>query len=230
MTRVRFVEKGLADLLRTAAVAGALAIGSVLVAGTVTPASANAITYSLTTDDCTGTCGTAPFGTVTVSSISTTEVSVDLTLKAGEVFATGGAGDALLFDITGDPSITVSGLTSGFTATSTASGQSIHADGTGSWDYSIDCTGCGHGTSPPQFSGPLDFDVTVAGGITPASFVKNGNSLFFATDIGGTNGKTGDVAAPTGVPVTPSVPEPASVAILGVGMFALGLIRRRRTQ
>src|SRR5271163_4992061 len=126
MTRVRFAGKGLADLLRTAAVAGALAIGSVLVAGTVTSASANAITYSLTTDDCTGTCGTAPFGAVTVSSISATEVSVDLTLKSGEVFAVTGSGDALLFDITGNPSITVGGLTSGFTATSTASGQTIH--------------------------------------------------------------------------------------------------------
>jgi hypothetical protein len=228
MTRVRFAGKDLADLLRTAAVAGALAIGSVLVAGTVTSASANAITYSLTTDDCTGTCGTAPFGAVTLSSISATEVSVDLTLKAGEEFAVTGSGDALLFDITSNPSITVSGITSGFTATITTSGKTIHADGTGSWEYSIDCTGCGNGTSPPNLSGPLNFDVTVAGGVTPASFIKNGNLLFFATDIGGTNGKTGDVAAPIGVPVTAPVPEPASMAILGVGMFALGLMRRKR--
>ena len=126
-----------------------------VVVGTVTSASATIITYSLTVDDCSGgSCGTGPFGTVTVSSISSTEVSVNLTLAPGEIFATGGAGDALLFDLSGNPSITVSSLTSGFTATQTASGGSIHANGTGTWEYSIDCTGCGSGTSPPTFRPP----------------------------------------------------------------------------
>jgi hypothetical protein len=95
----------------------------------------------------------------------------------------------------------------------------IHADGTGNWQYGILCTtGCGNGTSPPQNSGPLNFDVTVAGGITPSSFIQNGNNLFFASDVGtGCNGtactSTGDVGAPTAVPV----PAPA----IGHGLLVL---------
>lgn len=207
---------------------GAAVAAAGLMAGTIaTPANATVLTYSLTSDFCTGTCGTAPFGTVTVSSISSTEVSVNLTLKAGEVFAQGGAGKSLLFDLAGNPSISVSNLTSMFTATSTASGKTIHADGSGSWEYSIDCTGCGSGTSPPTSSGPLNFDITVAGGINPSSFIQNGNLLFFATDIGGTNGKTGDVGASLAT-TTRSVPEPGALALVGGALVLFGLMRRRR--
>jgi hypothetical protein len=187
-----------------------------LVGSILAPASASTITYPLTSDFCSGGCGTPPFGAVTVSSISSTEVSVNLTLAPHEVFAVSGAGDALLFDLSGNPSINVSSLTFGFTATQTASGGNSHADGTGNWQYSIDCTGCGNGTSPPQLSGPLNFDVTVAGGIAPSSFIQNGSGLFFATDIGtGCNpscSATGDVGAPTAV-----VPAP----LIGHGLFVL---------
>ena len=196
-------------------------------AGLITTSSAETISYSLTSDDCTGGCGTSPFGTVTVSSISPTAVSVDLTLTAGELFAQTTAGDALLFDIVGNPSIVVSNLTPMFTATQTASGGNIHADGTGYWEYSIDCTGCGTGISSPTSSGPLQFDVTAAGGITPSSFVQNASGLFFATDIMGTTGHTGDVAAPAGDPFS-AVPEPTSVAILASSLLMLGLMRHKR--
>ncbi len=187
-------------------------------------ASASTLSYNLTT--CFFSCGTGPYGTVAVSSLSSTEVSVNLTLASGEVFATSGSGKTLLFDLQGNPSISVTNLTSGFAATSTASGQSLHADGTGTWQYWISCTLCGNGTSPPRDSGPVNFDVTVASGITPASFIENGYPLYFASDIGVPNGSgynTGDVGA------TSPVPLPATAWLLGSGLMVLaGTVRKRK--
>jgi hypothetical protein len=191
-------------------------------------------TFSLTQDFATGgPRGPGPYGAVKVTTISPTSVSVDLTLAAGEIFAVSGAGEALLFDIAANPAITVSGLTTGFTA-HVATGQSIHADGTGNWQYSIECTGCGNGTGAPRLSGPLDFVITLASGIKPSSFISNG-SVFFATDIGvpdahgnfGDN-STGDVGAPSSSGGIPT-PEPTSLVLVGSGLLGLSVIRRRTT-
>ena len=209
-----------------AMVAGLLITGASV--GFSSIASASTLTYNLTTNDCSSGCGSGPFGTVTVSSISSTEVSVNLTLAANEVFAVTGAGDALLFDLTGNPTISISNLTTGFSADRIASGGSIHAGGTGHWQYDIVCSGCGNGTSSPNLSGPINFDVTVAGGITPASFIQNDNSLFFATDIGVSNGRggysTGDVAAPS----VSATPLPAALPLFIGGLGMIGLLSRRR--
>jgi hypothetical protein len=231
MSKLRFKSLWIAALI-----GGAIAISYAPLA------SASVISYSLTTNDCSSGCGSGPFGTVTVSSLSTTEVSVDVTLASGNVFTGTNAGYALLFDITGNPLISVSGLTSGFTATNTAGsgGNALHADGTGYWEYAIGCTGCGNGASPPNLSGPINFDITVAGGITPASFIngssKNGgssitdpNGLFFATHIGVPDGMggfgTGDVGAPVGVT---AVPLPAAAWLLLSGLAGMGAMARRR--
>ena len=159
----------------------ALGVSALMLGFSYGPASAT--TFDLTKGS---TLGAGTYGNVDVETITSTEVSVTLTLTAGEVFAVTGAGDALNFDLTGNPDITaaISGLTSGFTATSTTSGQSIHSDGSGHWEYSIDCTSCGNGTSSPTLSGPLTFDITLAGGITAASFIANDDSNHFAADIG----------------------------------------------
>ena len=117
----------------------------------------------------------------------TNELSVTLSLTAGEVFASTGAGSALLFDILDDPALSVSGLTTGFSFHD----ASTHADGSGTWNSYIACDVCGSGTSPPQDSGPVSFILSVAGGtLAPSSFVTNGNYLF-ASDIGVPNGSGG---------------------------------------
>jgi len=68
--------------------------------------------FTLTLDGCTGTCGTAPFGTIQLVQTTPTLVTVTETLSAGERFAGTGAGDALEFNVLGP--ITINVLTSGF--------------------------------------------------------------------------------------------------------------------
>jgi hypothetical protein len=215
--------RGPAGLLVSAAM-----LFAVLTAVPLSAARADTLTFDLTQCFITGGCPTAgPYGTVTVSSVSSTEVSVDLQLTAGEVYniaGGNGAGKPLLFDITGDPVVTVTNLTSPFTFTRHLMTM---ADGTGQWDYFIGCStsSCGSGTSG-LVSADISFDVTLASGITPASFVQNANGFYFASDIGipsgGGNYVTGDVAAPPGA----AVPLPAAAWLLLSGLAGVAVFAR----
>ena len=177
--------------------------------------------YTLTQDGCTGTCGTAPFGTIDLAQTTSSLVTVTLTLTSGERFAGTGAGDALEFNLAGNPAITIGSITSGFGVGPSPDTASF----AGSFGYSVACTSCtgGKATNP---AGPLSFTVTSASGVTIADFIANSGGYFFASDIVGVNGNTGNVAALGNT--TPSVPEPSSLLLLGTGALGVaGLIRRR---
>jgi PEP-CTERM motif-containing protein len=172
--------------------------------------------YNLTVDDCSGGCGTSPFGTVELQQ-GTDSVLVTVKLLNGDQFINSGL-HAFTFDVGGAATIAVS--TTGFTADAPPPSGPYHQDGFGDFPYAIECgTACGPGGSSPGGS-TLIFTVNEAG-LTVSSFVSNG-SAFFTADILGTTGHTGPVGA------IAATPEPASMLLFGTGLLAIGTVVRRR--
>ena len=187
----------------------------------ILPASRATTIFTLTQDACTGTCGVSPFDTISLVQTTSTLVTVTETLAANERFVGGGAGDALEFNVVGP--ITIGGITPGFAIGPAPDMASAFGD----FLESVTCTACtGAGAGNPK--GPLTFTVTSATGVSISNFIANAGGFFFAADIVGNNGNTGNVAA-KGLSVTSSVPEPLSLSLVGVGLIGLGLLRRRRS-
>ena len=185
-------------------------------------ANASAVVYNL--GSCSG-CPAGPYGTITVTQIGVDTVSVSEQL-APNVFADTGAGAALGYTLS--LAVTISSLSSGFTA----AGSQTFA-GFGTFGSSIDCTGCGNGTSPPTYNA-LSFTLTGTG-LTTSSFLANSLGYVFASDIGIKDGSgnviwTGNVGATGGGGGGGGggqIPEPATYLLLGSGLIALPAVRRK---
>lgn len=196
-----------------------LSFGSLCLLSAAVSAHADTI-FTLTSDACSGGCGTAPFGTITLSQ-GASGVTVTEVLKAGETYAVTGAGKSLEFQLSG--AFTISGLTAGFLNTGAATASTF-----GSFNNSVECgpTICANGGKPTNYGGTLTFLVA---GATIADFIANGHPTYFTSDILGTSGNTGNVGANcAGVVTTSAVPEPSTLVFLGTGIAgAAGAIRRR---
>ncbi len=206
---------------------GLLAFAGLMLASQ--PAYADTQTFSLSVLDSASGVGTGPFGTVTVTENVGGTLTFTQTLFAGYRIHDGNANhNAFGFSIIGDPALTITGLTAGFTAISTTAGSDVAAPPFADFYTAIDCTtACGPGYGG-GFSAPLTFTVGAASALSLVSLrstVYGGNSIYFATDLVNANGNTGNIGATL---QRSAVPEPATWGMMLIGFVGIGVSLRRR--
>jgi hypothetical protein len=191
-----------------------------------------------TSDHCTGGCltGQANGGTVTVTDHQNGTLDFNILLSNGNLFVGSGFDASIGFNLVGNPSITYSGITPAAGWTIPGGPQSagvLHMDGTGNFEYGLDVAKNGFGNNTGS---SLKFSIA-AQGLDINDFEVNALGQFFAADIySGTTGNTGAVDLSAGLKINqqctgtcdPTVPEPASLAIFGVGLLGLGFVTAKR--
>ena len=208
----------------------ALLIGAAALAALAsTPASATVGTYSLSVADPAAGLGSGPYGTITVTENGDgTLTFVETLLNGFRIHGGNDNHDAAAFTIIGDPSLTISGLTAGFTTENLGPGTSDSEPPFGNFQTSIVCTtACGNGYDG-GFAGQLTFTVGAASALSLGSLgfnVYNGQNIYVTSDLVNANGLTGNVGAT--LVNTPSVPEPATWAMMLIGFGATGVAMRR---
>ncbi|HEV2362891.1 MAG TPA: PEPxxWA-CTERM sorting domain-containing protein [Caulobacteraceae bacterium] len=201
----------------------AAAAAAIMMAG----AAHSAVVYTINND----ICGCGATGTVTVAQEGANTVDVSVKFTAGSFNLAGGSKqhDAVAFDLSGITSLSFSdgvgtSTTPFFVPANPETAGSVAQDGAGDFQFVVSHT---KGNNGGARIGTLNFDIS-APGLTVSSFTANSKGNIFGLDVYGPTGSTGEEAV-TG-PGVPTVPEPATWALLmmGVGLVGGSLRSRRR--
>src|SRR5215469_12214918 len=178
----------------------ALAVALVAAGVMVAAPQAHAVLFNLTSDHCSGGCGTPPFGTVTVTQTGA-NVDILVHLFGNNQYVKTGSADFQNFKFNGTGvalgDITVDAHTPALVAQTGA----FNGDGTGDFLFGITCPSCANGAAG-AFSADISFHVanaTIADVTTPNAL----GNIFVVDMLSGTTGNTGPVdvsTPPVGVP------------------------------
>jgi hypothetical protein len=221
-----------------------LAVGAFIAAAAVATQS-QATTYLLTTSP---DLGNANYGTVKVTDTTlggVASLKYVVTLNQPYSFVDNGNGHVdFAFSLTTDPTLglsTANPLKTPYITLPGSSGWSLDQSPNGvknspfdGFDYGLECTKavCGPniggytGGAAPGHPATLTFYVTAPGITDSWVDATPGDKAYFAVDVRNNNTKaTGAVAA-----FAEAVPEPATWAVMGLGVFSIGLALRLRRQ
>ena len=201
-----------------------LAALAVVAATAAFPSASHAILFDLTSDHCTGGCGTPPFGTVDVTQVGA-NVDIDVHLFDGNQYVKTGSADFQNFKFNGVGVALGDIVVDAHVPALIAATGAFNGDGTGNFTFGINCPSCGNGGSG-AFSTDIGFTVNNAT-IADLTQPNNLGNIFVVDMLSGTTGNTG----PVDVTVVP-IPGP----IVGAGLPGLilacggllALARRRR--
>lgn len=195
--------------------------------------SAHAIVFTLNDDHCTGTCGTGPFGTATITQ-GATGVDFNIALANSVFHLSGGSGglSTVNFGFTGQTFLATDLVINSFNgpATTWALVQpNPNQDGFGDFLQGINGDAVANGVN----SGGTLLNFTITGALLAnLAFSQNGGaSTQIAVDILGLNGNTGLVGGTPGNPPPPppaAVPLPGAVWLFSAGLGGLFMLTRRK--